>query len=73
MANFENGVSGYVHATATVSVLFPIDHKGNADVCCRQCYYYRPSNFRCALNGEVCHEPNKYISGHCPLNFEEEE
>lgn len=29
MANFDTGISRYVHATATVDVWFPVDHKGN--------------------------------------------
>ena len=67
MANFESGISGYVIATATVTVAFPIDAKGRADVCCRQCYYFRTSSRSCALNGEICSYPEHYVGPMCPL------
>ena len=54
MANFETGISSYIEATATVTVFFPVDTKGKADICCRQCYYFRTSSRSCALNGEIC-------------------
>lgn len=72
MANFETGISGYVHAVATVEVFFPVDAKGNADICCRQCYYFRTASNSSALNGEVCAYPNKYVGAYCPLTNKEE-
>lgn len=36
MASFETGVSSYVKAQATVTVFFPVDAKGNADISCSQ-------------------------------------
>ena len=41
MANFDSGVSAYVTAVATVVVHFPVDLKGNADIRCVLCPYYR--------------------------------
>lgn len=73
MANFETGISSYIHAVATVGVYFPVDSKGNADICCRQCYYFRTASNSCALNGEVCAYPNKYVGARCPLIVKEEE
>ncbi len=67
MANFESGVSSYIHAQAIVDVYFPVDAKGNADVCCRQCYYFQESANRCRLNWQVCAYPNKYVGDGCPL------
>ncbi len=67
MASFDSGVSAYVHAQAVVDVYFPVDAKGNADISCSQCYYYRESSKRCGLNWEVCQYPNKYVGASCPL------
>lgn len=64
---FESGVSGYVEAAATVRVFFPIDMRGNSEICCRMCYYFRTSSSSCALNGEICQYPNKYVGASCPL------
>lgn len=72
MATFETGISSYVKATATVTVYFPVDMKGNPDICCRQCYFFRTASNSCALNGEVCAYPNKYVGGLCPLRVKEE-
>lgn len=71
MSNFESGVASYIHATATVNVYFPVDAKGNADICCKQCYYFRHTTPRCGLNGEICQYPDKYVSTTCPLQPEE--
>ena len=68
MANFDNGIMDFVIAEATVKVLFPIDWKGNPDVCCDQCYYFRRSYKTCGLNGEVCSYPTKYVGAACPLH-----
>jgi len=67
MADFSSGIKGYVHAEAVVTVLFPIDWKGNEDVCCDQCYYFRRNYKTCGLNGEVCQYPSKFVGGSCPL------
>jgi hypothetical protein len=72
MPDFDSGVTNYIHGQAIVDVYFPVDAKGNADVCCRQCYYFRTSSNSCALNGEVCAYPNKYVGANCPLKIKEE-
>ena len=68
MPNFESGVAEFIHAQATVDVFFPVDFKGNADISCSQCYYFRKNYSTCGLNGEVCQYPNKYVGGSCPLH-----
>ena len=73
MANFDDGISDYIHAQATVDVFFPVDHRGCADICCDQCYYYRRNYKTCGLNGEVCQYPQKYVGGSCPLTIVENE
>ena len=76
MADFSSGVSGYVKAVAIVAVNFPIDLKGNADVCCYQCPYFSRSSGICQLNKAVPAYPAKYIGQECPfwasLNSEED-
>lgn len=71
MADFSNGVAGYVWGTAQIAVHFPVDAKGNAEVCCKQCFLYRESSNRCALNYAVCEYPHKFRGSECPLIFEE--
>lgn len=73
MANFESGVTSYIHAQAKVDVYFPVDEHGNADVSCKQCYYFRRNYRTCGINGEVCQYPEKYVGASCPLGEVEEE
>lgn len=73
MADFETGVSKYIHASAVVNVYFPIDLKGNADISCSQCYYFRRNYKTCGLNGEVCQYPEKFVGSECPLRLEDTE
>ena len=70
---FESGVASYIKGTATIEVYFPVDAKGNADVCCAQCYMFRESSKRCGINYQVCEYPNKYVGSRCPLGMESEE
>ena len=67
--NFDSGVSNFICGTATVTNYFPMDAKGNADVSCAQCRFYRDSARRCALNDELCNYPTKYIGANCPMQF----
>lgn len=69
---FESGVSRYITGVASVKVSFPVDHKGNADISCRQCWYFRKTSCTCGLNGAVCEYPEKYVGSHCPLRMEEQ-
>lgn len=71
MPNFDSGVASYVHGTATVEVWFPVDDKGRADVSCKQCRYFRVSSNSCALNGEMCAYPTKFVGAWCPLQLDE--
>ena len=73
MANLDSGVARYIMAEATVRVGFPVDHKGNAHICCFQCGFYRRNYRNCGLNGEIVEFPEHYIGGHCPLQIIEEE
>ena len=70
---FKTGVSRYIVGTATVKATFPVDLKGNPDVSCNQCRFFRRTAQLCGINGEICEYPQKYIGTQCPLNFESEE
>lgn len=63
----ESGVSAYISCEATVRVFFPVDLKGNPDVSCRQCQFYRKGYSKCGLNDMIVEYPEKYVGSHCPL------
>lgn len=67
MANFESGVASYIKGQATVEVFFPVDQKGNAEICCRHCPYLSSNDRMCQLNKMPVAYPNKYIGDNCPL------
>ena len=69
----ESGVSRYIKASATVTQFFPVDLKGNPDINCMQCRFFRRASQKCSLNDEICEYPQKYIGSRCPLNFDIEE
>lgn len=69
--SFESGVSSYVIGTAVVEVSFPVDRKGNADVSCSQCFFYREASRRCGLTGQISEYPNKFVGSNCPLEIAE--
>lgn len=73
MADFASGVASYIKAAATVEVGFPVDHKGNAEITCYQCPFYRRNYRNCGLNGAICEFPERYVGSHCPLKLKKEE
>ena len=70
---FASGVTSYVHAQATVDVFFPVDQRGNADINCTQCFFFREASRRCGLTGEISQYPQKYVGSNCPLREVEED
>lgn len=40
MADFDDGVQGYIVGECTVKVHFPVDWKNKPDVCCYQCKFF---------------------------------
>lgn len=68
---FDSGVASYVVGTAVVEVNFPVDRKGNADVSCSQCFFYREASRRCGLTGQISEYPNKFVGSSCPLEIAE--
>lgn len=67
MANFESGVASYIKGQATVEVFFPVDQKGNAEICCKHCPYLSSNDRMCQLNKTPVAYPNKYVGDNCPL------
>lgn len=63
----DSGVKDYIRTRATVEIYFPVDWRGQADISCNQCFFFRRNYQTCGLNGEVCQYPNKYVGDSCPL------
>ncbi len=72
MANFESGVSDYIKTYAVVEVFFPVDFKGNAEICCVHCPYLSSNERMCQLNKEPVAYPHKFVGDKCPLIEKEE-
>ena len=68
---FESGVSRYIEGFAVVSNLFPVDWRGNADICCRACDFYKSVSRTCALTKKVSEYPEKYVGSACPLQYDD--
>lgn len=67
MANFDSGVKEYIVAQAVVTVRFPVDFKGNAEISCIQCPYLSSNERMCQLNKEPVAYPRKFVGALCPL------
>lgn len=67
--SFDSGVARYIIGVATVTNGFPVDFKGNARICCEQCFYYRDASRRCCLNGQISEFPAKFVGSKCPLEI----
>ena len=73
MANFDSGVKSFITGECTIKVLFPVDWKDRADVCCMQCPYLSSNERMCQLNKQPVQYPKQYIGWDCPLEFKEGE
>lgn len=73
MADFSSGVLGYITATTTITVHFPIDLKGNAEISCKHCPYLSSNERMCQLNKMPVAYPMKYVGDWCPFKKEIEE
>lgn len=67
MGSFDSGVSSYVRGRAVVEQFWPVDLRGNADINCTNCFYFREASRRCGITGEVTAYPNKYVGNSCPM------
>ena len=72
MPIFDSGVKSYIVGTATVTVNFPVNWKGEPDVRCELCECYSRTGHRCQINRAIVEYPEKYIGSQCPLHFGEE-
>lgn len=68
---FDSGVSGYVVGKCEVVVYFPIDMRGEPDISCKQCQFYRQSSRSCALTDKIVPFGEKFVAPSCPLRREE--
>lgn len=68
---FDSGVTGYVVGRCEITVYFPIDAKGEADISCKQCPFYRTSSRSCALTDKIVPWGEKFVAPSCPLRREE--
>lgn len=69
MYDFDSGVKAYITGECVIKIHFPVDLKGNADVCCYQCKMFSRNTGVCQLTKEVSEYPTKYTGSHCPLEF----
>lgn len=72
MANFESGIASYVKGYATVEVFFPVDAKGNAEICCKHCPFLSSNDRMCQLNKKPVAFPHRFVGDWCPLKEKEE-
>ena len=67
MANFSSGVAGYIKGVATITVRFPVDERGNAEIACKHCPFLSSNERMCQLNKEPVAFPLKFVGDKCPL------
>ena len=72
MANFDDGVKGYIKGRAVVEVGFPIDWRDSAEIACKHCPFFDRSKSRCNLTMDVVNFPDRYVGSNCPLERVEE-
>lgn len=68
---FESGVASYVIGRCEVFNAFPVDAKGNVEISCVMCKFYRVTSRSCSLNNAICEYPTKFVSSKCPLRLDE--
>ena len=73
MANFDTGVARYIFGQTTVTVGFPVDFKGNAEIACKHCTLFVRATQRCGLTQQIVHYPDRYVGECCPLERIENE
>ena len=70
MSDYPTGVADYVVGTATVTNYFPINRRGDVDLCCEHCRFYVMRSRRCFLTDELQHYPDSDRGMNCPLEIE---
>lgn len=66
----DSGVKGYMLGTTTVSMGFPIDHKGGYHIACKYCRFLISSR-RCVITDELVPFPESHVGSQCPFEFKE--
>ena len=67
MANFDNGVAKFIKGRVTLTVGFPVDFRGNAEIACKHCKFYVRATQRCGLTQDIVNYPEKFVGVNCPL------
>lgn len=70
-SRFDSGVYGYVVGRCEVVVYFPIDSRGNPEIACKHCPFYRFNSLTCGLNERKVPWGEKFTGPWCPLRREE--
>ena len=70
MSDYPEGVPGYVVGRAEVTNYFPINRRGDVDLCCDHCRFYVMRSRRCFLTDELQHYPERARGRECPLEIE---
>lgn len=67
MIDYPEGIPGYVIGKVEVSNAFPVNRRGDVDLCCEHCRFYVLRSRRCFLTDELQHYPERDIGIFCPL------
>lgn len=67
MSKFESGVSSYIKGECTITVYFPVDKKGRAEIACKHCPYLSSNDRMCQLNKKPVAFPSQAVGDFCPL------
>ena len=68
---FDSGVTGYVVGRCEITVFFPIDKRGEADISCKQCPFYHNQSRACGLTDKIVPYGDRFVAPSCPLRREE--
>ncbi len=72
MSALDNGVKEFIMMRAVITVGFPVNFAGVAEMNCFHCKFFTHSSGVCQLTKEVSEYPQRYVGSHCPLEFIEE-
>ena len=70
MNDYPAGISNYVIGRCEVTNYFPINRRGDVDLCCEHCRFYVMRSRRCFLTDELQHYPDRDRGMNCPLEIE---
>lgn len=70
MSDYQEGVPGYVIGRGEVINYFPVNRRGDVDLCCEHCNFYSRNSRICHLTRELQHYPERDRGRECPLELE---